>query len=266
MQDFVLHVIAAHHGRARSHFPSDEIFDPDFSSERAAEIGREAPRRYARLQRKYGRWGLAYLESLVRAADAWPKEFDRRRLPRAELSNDEHHRANSSAIAAHEPRTVLRMLWLMELANRSWSGVEGWFDRDVFCFRPDDLSIGSALPDLLCAIGGAQLRQFDLDDDFSSAIEIPAPFDLRLDWWRDSRAGGDRLKVWAGSMRSARIARAMQGVLRRAEFQNEALLDRGMVCMTRHNRIRKSSHFISMRGEAPALSRSTLVSRRTVFR
>jgi CRISPR-associated endonuclease/helicase Cas3 len=33
-------------------------------------IAREAPGRFARLQRKYGRWGLAYLESLVRAADA----------------------------------------------------------------------------------------------------------------------------------------------------------------------------------------------------
>ena len=39
----------------------------------------EVPRRFARLQRKYGRWGLAYLESLLRAADwaasAEPSEF-----------------------------------------------------------------------------------------------------------------------------------------------------------------------------------------------
>lgn len=70
MHDLVLHMIAAHHGRARPHFASGEIFDPEFASEQAVEIGREAPRRFARLQRKYGRWGLAYLESLVRAADA----------------------------------------------------------------------------------------------------------------------------------------------------------------------------------------------------
>jgi CRISPR-associated endonuclease/helicase Cas3 len=27
------------------------------------------PRHFARLQRQFGRWGLAYLESLLRAAD-----------------------------------------------------------------------------------------------------------------------------------------------------------------------------------------------------
>lgn len=70
VQDLVLHVVAAHHGRSRPHFPSEEAFDPNYADEISAEIAREAPRRFARLQRKYGRWGLAYLESLVRAADA----------------------------------------------------------------------------------------------------------------------------------------------------------------------------------------------------
>ena len=69
VQDLLLHLVAAHHGRARPHFPTDEAFDPDTSKGRAAEIAQETPRRFARLQRKYGRWGLAYLESLVRAAD-----------------------------------------------------------------------------------------------------------------------------------------------------------------------------------------------------
>jgi CRISPR-associated endonuclease/helicase Cas3 len=68
-QDLVLHLIAAHHGRARPHFALDEAFDPEHPIEEADKIAREVPRRFARLQRKYGRWGLAYLESLVRAAD-----------------------------------------------------------------------------------------------------------------------------------------------------------------------------------------------------
>jgi CRISPR-associated endonuclease/helicase Cas3 len=68
-QDLVLHLIAAHHGRARPHFPPDEVFDPEREEATADEMAREVPRRFARLQCRYGRWGLAYLESLVRAAD-----------------------------------------------------------------------------------------------------------------------------------------------------------------------------------------------------
>jgi len=67
--DLVMHLVAAHHGRARPHFPQDETFDPERAQTIAAEIACEVPRRFARMQRKYGRWGLAYLESLVRAAD-----------------------------------------------------------------------------------------------------------------------------------------------------------------------------------------------------
>jgi CRISPR-associated endonuclease/helicase Cas3 len=32
-------------------------------------IAAEVPRRFARLQRRFGRWGLAFVESLLRAAD-----------------------------------------------------------------------------------------------------------------------------------------------------------------------------------------------------
>jgi CRISPR-associated endonuclease/helicase Cas3 len=68
-QDLALHLIAAHHGRARPHFPLEEAHDPERPCSRCVEVAAEVPRRFARLQRKYGRWGLAYLESLVRAAD-----------------------------------------------------------------------------------------------------------------------------------------------------------------------------------------------------
>lgn len=70
-RDLALHVIAAHHGRARPHFPRDEAFDQaDGRSSLAAKLAREVPQRFARLQRTYGRWGLAYIESILRAADA----------------------------------------------------------------------------------------------------------------------------------------------------------------------------------------------------
>lgn len=68
-RDIVMHLIAAHHGRARPHFPADEAFDPRSQVGADANVAAEVPRRFARLQRKYGRWGLAYLESLLRAAD-----------------------------------------------------------------------------------------------------------------------------------------------------------------------------------------------------
>ena len=68
-KDLVLHLIAAHHGRARPHFNSSECFDDKYPTEAARALAIEASRRFARLQRKFGRWGLAYLESLVRAAD-----------------------------------------------------------------------------------------------------------------------------------------------------------------------------------------------------
>jgi CRISPR-associated endonuclease/helicase Cas3 len=75
-RDLALHLIAAHHGRARPHFPADEAFDPEHRQLSVDEVAHEVPQRFARLQRKYGRWGLAYLESLVRAADAMASEAD----------------------------------------------------------------------------------------------------------------------------------------------------------------------------------------------
>lgn len=68
-QDLVLHLIAAHHGRARPYFPPDESWDPEPGGKDVSTIAAEVPRRFARMQSKYGRWGLAYLESLLRAAD-----------------------------------------------------------------------------------------------------------------------------------------------------------------------------------------------------
>lgn len=69
MRSLVLHLIAAHHGYARPHFPEELAFDPEPRGKDARSIAFDAPHRFAALQKKYGRWGLAYLESILRAAD-----------------------------------------------------------------------------------------------------------------------------------------------------------------------------------------------------
>lgn len=68
-KDIVQHLIAAHHGQARPHFAAAQIIDPDATTPQCEALAIEVPRRFARLQRKFGRWGLAYLESILRAAD-----------------------------------------------------------------------------------------------------------------------------------------------------------------------------------------------------
>ncbi len=66
--DLAMHLIATHHGRSRPHFPKGG-FDPD-AEDRSPDIHIDAIRRFARLQRKYGHWHLAWLENLLRCADA----------------------------------------------------------------------------------------------------------------------------------------------------------------------------------------------------
>lgn len=75
-RDLALHAVAAHHGRARPHFPPAECFDPELGDAVAQALAREVPLRFDRLQRHYGRWGLAWLESILRAADVLGSEDD----------------------------------------------------------------------------------------------------------------------------------------------------------------------------------------------
>ena len=79
-RDLVLHLVASHHGRSRPLLPP--ITDP----EPCRAIGRDtatldvdtsitvdwsAPSRFSDLNQRYGRWGLARLEAIVRLADIW---------------------------------------------------------------------------------------------------------------------------------------------------------------------------------------------------
>lgn len=79
-RDLILHLIAAHHGYARPHFPA-EAFDRSQPTAMNRKIAQEVMQRFTRLQYKYGWWQLAYLEALVKAADALAsRDFNRGRL------------------------------------------------------------------------------------------------------------------------------------------------------------------------------------------
>ena len=80
--ELVIHLVASHHGYARPLLPP--IADPaplgiDVDLDGIARgtlnsadvIDWESPARFARLCERYGRWGLALLESIVRLADIW---------------------------------------------------------------------------------------------------------------------------------------------------------------------------------------------------
>jgi CRISPR-associated protein Csb3 len=120
---------------------------------------------------------------------------------------------------------------LLELAERLWNGAEGWFDGNKFYLRnaTQDNSSDFGLDSLLEAIAKTDTQQIDFADDYSSPIYLSAPFNLRLDWWKDRNTGGERLKVWAGSMRGVRIARAMQNRFHDSAFFTDDLFNHGMV-------------------------------------
>jgi CRISPR-associated endonuclease/helicase Cas3 len=67
LRDLVLHLVAAHHGFARPTIGTSgcEEAPPTALARRAQHVAL----RFARLQERWGPWGLAWLESLMRAAD-----------------------------------------------------------------------------------------------------------------------------------------------------------------------------------------------------
>jgi len=68
-RDLILHLIAAHHGYARPHFP-ERAFDRKQPKPENQRLAHEVMLRFNRLQRQYGWWQLAYLEAVLKAADA----------------------------------------------------------------------------------------------------------------------------------------------------------------------------------------------------
>jgi CRISPR-associated endonuclease/helicase Cas3 len=146
-RNIVLHLIAVHHGRGRPHFPEIEANDPESAAVIVESVANEVPTRFARLQRKYGRWGLAYLESILRAADIldsrqiegtplgepvpgeWPKplakilRFPAKPSPTPSISIN---------VDTANPGQFFACCGLLEIADRFWPGAKGWFEKRQF--------------------------------------------------------------------------------------------------------------------------------------
>jgi CRISPR-associated protein Csb3 len=127
---------------------------------------------------------------------------------------------------------------LLEFAGRISTDAEGRFIGDEFWIEN-----AGDLPSLIHAITGAKLRQLDADNATSTRIQIEEPFNLRLDWWKDDVPALAALKVWAGTMESFRIARAMQDAMRADPFSTPGLLNVGVIAYDPEDREKKVEPF-----------------------
>jgi CRISPR-associated protein Csb3 len=134
---------------------------------------------------------------------------------------------------------------LLELADRLWPSALSWFDDHTFFIHGDEV----AFDDLLEQMLEASLTQLDPDDECASPIAVGHPFHLRLDWWKDTATGGDRLKVWAGRMAAQRIATAMRRACEEIGAL-ERMLDHAAVAYTEGKKRKKVEpfYFDSRRG------------------
>lgn len=239
-RDIVLHLVAAHHGRARPYFPTDEI--GDFTNNTAnpgtdAALATETPRRFARLQKRFGRWGLAWLESLLRAADYAASAGIVAATPSAPAGNATLQATPSSlakttaqavptaALAVHpaNPGHYFACCGLFELAARLSPDALAWFEQDpATCQWRFHLAHTPPLADLLEKITTAEIKCLD-ETDNHSAIEIALPCVLRLDWWRYENRGIGKLKTWAGRQGAFSILAALRDEVAKALPTESAL-------------------------------------------
>lgn len=241
-RDIVLHIVAAHHGRARPHFPADEIFDyTSGSPEELYPPATQVPRRFARLQERFGRWGLAWLESVLRAADyaasagiIAPCDAAAmtigQRAPDAEfritVKNAKEKISPTVTIAVHpaNPGHYFACCGLFELAARlaadgnTAEPALAWFEQDS-ATRQWYFHLAHTPPivDLLEQITAAEIAALNSEDRAKSALEIRlsnGKTNLRLDWWRHEGGPIGKLKPWAGNTSVRDIADDMRRTIK----------------------------------------------------
>ncbi len=242
-RDIVLHIVAAHHGRARPHFPSDEVFDyTSGSREKLAALATQVPRRFARLQECFGRWGLAWLESVLRAADYAASAGiiatgDTAALANGQRGQDAGFRtpirsrgkrtAPTATLAVNpaNPGHYFACCGLFELAacllanGNTAEPALAWFEQDS-ATRQWRFYLANTTPlaELLKDITAAEIVALNSEDRAKSALEIRLSngrTNLRLDWWRHEGGLIGKLKPWAGNTSVRDIADDMRQTIKR---------------------------------------------------
>jgi hypothetical protein len=150
------------------------------------------------------------------------------------------------AVNPTNPGQYFACCGLLELADRLWPVADGWFEGREFC-----IACVHELAELIRTVARAELKQLDSSDKYSTRIEVGAPFrPLQLDWWHElgGRKDAKDLKVWAGTMESFGIARAMQHTLRDDRFTARDLLDVGCVAYNPEGEKKEPYYFDARRG------------------
>ncbi len=130
------------------------------------------------------------------------------------------------AVDPSNPGQFFACCGLFELADRLWRGAEAWFEERHFCIVASiNNANGNSLAELLAAVHAAKLFVTDADNEMTSPLRVPSPFNLQLDWWNDDRSGGGELKTWAGRMKVVGIANAMHATLIDSRITPESLLN-----------------------------------------
>ncbi|NLG01251.1 MAG: type I-U CRISPR-associated helicase/endonuclease Cas3 [Lentisphaerae bacterium] len=212
--DLTAHVIAAHHGRARPFFPAAEIFDPERAPAESHSIASAIPQRFATLQLTYGRWGLAYLESILRAADyaASAGIVANGATPAQISSSPGKPRVHASCVTdaislvfdPTNPGHFFACCGLFEFAYRQHPGTTAHFDGNNFIIHAP-----TTLENVLESIVASEITAVDETDKPLTPVRINR-FNLYLDWWRHEGGAFGKLKTWAGQMNVCGIANDMR--------------------------------------------------------
>ncbi len=235
-RDIILHLVAAHHGRARPHFPKEEILDYDFVPDASMALAIEVPCRFSRLQRRFGRWGLAWLESLLRAADYAASAGIV--VDQVALQASPRNIAQSNEATAISPKSKATIALRVDVANPGqYFACCGLFEL-ASCLVPDTLSHfeqdettkqrrfimttnpgergepAFTLQSLFQKITEAEIIAIEPDDAPKTALSIGGPFNLVIDWWRYEGGPIGKLKTWAGQMSVCSIANDMKQALK----------------------------------------------------